>query len=200
MTCTPTDSKVVAIILSGGAGIRFGGTDKGLQLYNDKALIKHVISAIRPQVSELLICINRNENDYSKFGYTLVFDEAPDYQGPLAGVSAAYHWLKSNQHSYDYVLISSCDTPNLPSDYVAALIAALEQSGDRCAVVNDGKRKQNLHCLISYAALPDLVNFFSEGGRAMHRWHQQKGLTEVDFSDQAECFGNFNFSEQLTDS
>ena len=192
--------KVLAIILSGGEGKRFGGADKGLQIYKDKALIEHTISAISPQVSDLIICINRNEQDYLKFGYSLVFDESSDYQGPLAGVVAAYHWLNSTTKTYNYVLISSCDTPKLPIDYVAKLLAALQQSSDRCAVVNDGERNQNLHCLINYEALPSLVTFFNEGGRAMHRWHQKKGLTEVDFSDQSNCFSNFNFSEQLTDS
>ena len=192
--------KILAIILSGGEGKRFGGVDKGLQVYKDKALVEHTISAIRPQVSDLIICVNRNEQDYRKFGYSLVFDEASDYQGPLAGVAAAYQWLSSNHQTYDYVVISSCDTPKLPTDYVAKLLAALQQSGDRCAVVNDGERNQNLHCLINYKALPSLFAFFNEGGRAMHRWHQKKGLTEVDFSDQADCFSNFNFSEQLTNS
>ena len=193
-------SKIIAIILSGGAGSRFGGADKGLQIYRNKALVEHTIAAIKPQVSELIICINRNGEDYIKFGHPLVFDETTDYQGPLAGIAAAYKWLQSNQQTYDYVLISSCDTPKLPADYVAKLLTAVEQRDKQCAVVHDGERKQNLHCLIRRTALPDLVSFFNSGGRAMHRWQKQKGLTEVDFSDQANCFSNFNFSEQLTDS
>ena len=67
-------------------------------------------------------------------------------------------------------------------------------------MVNDGERTQNLHCLIRYDALTSLVKFFDNGGRAMHRWHKKIGLSEVDFSDQADCFSNFNFSEQLANS
>ena len=200
MTSTNSDSKILAIILSGGAGHRFGGADKGLQIYKGRTLIEHTITAIKPQVNELVLCINRNEDDYIKLGHPLVFDESTaDYQGPLAGIAAAYKWLRSDSQNYDYVLISSCDSPKLPCNYVSKLRTALEQSDAVSAVVHDGERKQNLHCLIHSNALPSLVTFFNKGGRAMHRWHQQKGLTEVDFSDQADCFSNFNYAEQLTD-
>lgn len=199
-------STILAIILSGGAGRRFGGVDKGLQLYQGKSLVERTIEVIRPQVEALVICINRNEPYYSKLGYPLVFDSADvpdksvDYQGPLAGIVAAYEWLQSNKHTYySHVLISSCDSPKLPSDYVAKLLNALDQNARVSAVVNDGERNQNLHCLIPSKALPNLVTFFNEGGRAMHRWHKKNGLIEVNFSDQADCFSNFNFSEQLID-
>jgi len=205
---SPSEPSILGVILSGGAGRRFGGKDKGLQLYQGKTLIEHTSTAIKPQVTQLIICINRSENDYRKFGYPLVFDsevsldkpsqENQKYQGPLAGVVAASRWLESSKNSFDYLLISSCDSPKLPNDYVGKLVSALSQSDSQCAVVNDGERNQNLHCLIRRNALPSLVTFYHEGGRAMHRWYKKNSLIEVDFSDQADCFSNFNFSEQLT--
>ncbi len=197
---TDPDLKILAIILSGGAGSRVGGVDKGLQVFKSKTLIEHTISSIEPQVDDIIICINRNETEYNKLGHTLVFDKQTDYQGPLAGVSAAHEWLKTSSQTYDYILISSCDSPLLPPDYVGKLLCVLEDGDKPCAVVNDGERTQNLHCLIRYDALTSLVKFFDNGGRAMHRWHKKIGLSEVDFSDQADCFSNFNFSEQLANS
>jgi len=183
---------ITAIILSGGAGRRFLGADKGLQPYKKKPLIEHVIAAVQPQVSELILCVNRNQKDYQEFGFKLVSDNGAGYEGPLAGIVAALNTL---HHSCDAVLISSCDSPMLPNDYVKTLETALATK--RVAVVHDGQRKQNLHCLIRREAWASLHDFYQQGGRAMHRWHNKVSAIEVDFSDQADGFININSPEQL---
>ncbi|MET0009360.1 MAG: NTP transferase domain-containing protein, partial [Candidatus Thiodiazotropha sp. 6PLUC4] len=43
-----------AVILAGGRGSRMGGSDKGLVQLDGKPLIEHVISAIAPQVQQLV--------------------------------------------------------------------------------------------------------------------------------------------------
>ncbi|NND00534.1 MAG: molybdenum cofactor guanylyltransferase [Gammaproteobacteria bacterium] len=192
--------KTLGVILSGGAGNRFAGVDKGLQMYRGKPLIAWVVSAVLPQVDELLICINRNEDDYKKLGHRLVFDADPDYQGPIAGVLAALEYFENSPGNelFCRALISSCDSPSLPCDYLKFLIDALEQNQSSVAVVNDGKRNQNLHCLINRSAWDSLRHFYRDGGRAMHRWHRQIGAVEVDFSANADCFLNINSPNQLS--
>ena len=116
-----SNHKVTGIILSGGAGTRFGGLDKGLQLYKNKALIEHVIERVSTQVDDLIICVNRNHQEYKKYGYGLISDkpsmnqESIDYQGPLAGITSAINFLrKSTLKAEQSILISSCDSPELP--------------------------------------------------------------------------------------
>lgn len=202
----------LAIILSGGAGNRFGGKDKGLQRHKDRPLIAWVIDAIHPQVGDLILCINRNRAKYERFSYPVVFDDVRNKvlnkaddtelinQGPLAGVVAAIDFISITRRyaAVDQVLISSCDCPYLPCDYVAKLAMALSHSDNPVAVVNDGQRNQNLHCLIRREALQSLKNFYNSGGRAMHYWHKKVGVTEVDFSSQAGCFLNINLPRQLS--
>lgn len=194
-----TKTNTLAVILSGGAGRRFEGHDKGLQTHRGRALIEWVIAAIEPQVAGVVLCINRNKSTYVEYGFPLVFDSESDHQGPMAGVVAAANMLMENEQYRDIeqILVSSCDSPDLPDDYVGILAGRMGSGKYDAAVVHDGQRKQNLHCLIRRSAIPKLVEYYHSGGRAMHRWYQQVNLIEVDFSAQAKRFLNINFPEQL---
>ena len=78
-------NQITAVILAGGKGSRLGGQDKGLVNYKDKKLIQHVLDRIEPQVGDIIINANRNQDDYAKFDYPVISDELSDFQGPLAG-------------------------------------------------------------------------------------------------------------------
>lgn len=187
--------KTTAVILSGGAGHRFNGADKGLQPYAGGTLIGHVLNVIEPQVDDVILCINRNHELYQSYGHRIVIDASVGYQGPIAGIVAALA-IVGEDHDCARILVSSCDSPALPTDYVSTLIDALGETG--VTLVNDGVRNQNLHCLIDRSAWTSLQEFYQSGGRAMHRWHKKVGAVEVNFSDQADCFSNINSPDQLT--
>ena len=200
-TQTVNRATILAVILSGGAGRRFEGADKGLYLHLGKPLIHWVIEAIAPQVSDVLVCINRNSGAYQKLGYKTVNDQSTTFEGPVAGLVAAIDFIDSNNDlgGIKTILLSSCDSPALPSDYVAVLENAMQANHAAAAVVHDGTRNQNLHCLIHKDAWDRIRDFFNEGGRAMHRLHKIIGTVEVDFSDQAAAFLNINSPSQLID-
>ena len=154
---------------------------------------------VQPQVDSLIISINRNDVEYGKYGYPTILDNDQNFQGPIAGIISALNHVQKN-HDNDVIcqlLVSSCDTPNLPTNYVKKLNECLAQSNHLVAVVNDGIRNQNLHCLIRKEAWQSLIDFYEGGGRAMHRWYKKIGLLEVDFSKQADCFLNINSADQL---
>jgi len=204
-----TKKNITAVILSGGAGQRLGGVDKGLEHFKGKPLIEHVIGNIADQANNLILCVNRNHQRYREYGYPLVSDKfdrddsvvtKEHYQGPLAGITAAIDTLKESliinkQHC---ILISPCDSPSLPNDYVAKLSSAMVKNHTTSVVVHDGKRSQNLHCLIHSSAWSSLQDFYKSGGRAMYQWHKKNGSIEVNFSDQAACFLNINSAEMLS--
>ena len=195
---TNVNIRTGAIILSGGAGTRVNGSDKGLQPYQGSALIDQVIKSIELQVDEIHICANRNIETYKSRGFQVHIDEQPSYQGPMSGISSALkaHILES---PLDQVLILSCDAPHLPSDLRDKLETALKRCGTEMdiAIAHDGERRQNLHCLIRRQAWQPLIDYFDQGGRAMHRWFSEMNTLEVDFSDAKEKFLNINSVEQL---
>lgn len=46
--------RVTGVILAGGQGKRMGMADKGLQVFDGKPMVKHVIDRIAPQVNKLI--------------------------------------------------------------------------------------------------------------------------------------------------
>jgi molybdenum cofactor guanylyltransferase len=105
-----------------------GGEDKGLIELNAKPLVQHVIDAIQPQVSAILINANRNQARYESFGYPVINDSLLNYQGPLAGFITAMQALKTED-----MLTLPCDGPLVPADLVERLHKARQggRGGDR---------------------------------------------------------------------
>jgi len=180
-------SDITAVILAGGKGRRMQGQDKGLIALNGKLLIQHVISAIAPQVGQLVINANRNLQQYAELGYPIVSDTLDDYQGPLAGFLAAMHSISTP----DMVTVP-CDGPLLPHDLVKRLVKAREQAAAEIAVVHDGQRLQPVYTLMSTHLEQDLETFLESGGRKIDLWYAQHNMVQVDFSDTPEAFLNIN--------
>ena len=56
-----------AIILAGGRATRMGGTDKALQKLGTQALVAHVIAALKPQCSSIIINANGDAARFAPF-------------------------------------------------------------------------------------------------------------------------------------
>ena len=198
------DSKnITAVILAGGKGRRLEGQDKGLVVYQDKPLIQHVIERIQPQVANIVINANRNQEEYKRFGFPVISDEMSDFQGPLAGFATAMKLVTT-----DFIVTLPCDGPSLPLDLVARMLFELNKSPQNSgstsggifntiAVAHDGTRMQPVHALIPVALIDSLGTFLTNGDRKIDRWYAEHELLLVDFSDQANAFFNINKKEQL---
>ena len=81
---TDTANFTTAIILSGGAGLRLNGADKGLQEYQGTTLIEQVIARISPQVNSIVVCANRNIERYEAMGFAITKDQKHGYHGPMS--------------------------------------------------------------------------------------------------------------------
>ncbi|QYE34532.1 molybdenum cofactor guanylyltransferase [Polymorphobacter sp. PAMC 29334] len=103
---------VLGAILAGGASSRFG-SDKAMAEWRGKPLIEHVITRLRPQVSDLVV-VGR---DYP--GEVSIPDRPAPGLGPLGGLCAALRHAAAG--GYDAVLTSGCDLPELPLDLREAL-------------------------------------------------------------------------------
>jgi molybdopterin-guanine dinucleotide biosynthesis protein A len=109
----------VAAILAGGESRRFGA-DKALADLAGQPMIARVAAFLggealavvgHPQAAELLDAADLRD--------------PPDaVRGPLAGVLAALDWAEAQ--GADWLMTAPCDTPLLPRDLYAHLIAAAE--------------------------------------------------------------------------
>lgn len=197
-------SQITGIVLAGGRGSRMGGVDKGLQLYKGKALAKHAIEQLQPQVGHLLINTNRNLDIYQAWGSQVfadvLMDGIADFAGPLAG------FLVGLQHcTTPYLMTVPCDTPRFPSDLVNRLADALSQQDAEIAMVSSPDeegilRHQPVFCLIKRELAESLKAFTDAGGRKIGAWAAQHKLARVDFNevyDDPKAFYNANTLEDL---
>jgi hypothetical protein len=109
----------VAVILAGGQGRRIGGR-KAFVALGGRPLVAHAIDRLGPQVSRLALNASPDPA-FDVFGLPVLPDTLPDH-GPLAGILAAMDWAESEGQAQ--VVTVAVDTPFLPSDLVARLVAA----------------------------------------------------------------------------
>lgn len=181
------EEPVTGVILAGGAGLRMGGIDKGLQELDGQPLVRHVLDRLAPQVDSVLISANRNRERYARFGCPVLADSMSGYAGPLAGLQAAL------AHADTPLLASTpCDSPFLPPDLVMRLRTALGTGHADLAVARAGGRVHRAFCLLRRELLPGLDRFLAGGGRKVGLWQASLNVVEVDFDDEADAFGNIN--------
>ena len=184
-------SKITGIILAGGRGSRMGYVDKGLQTFNGKAMVAHVLERLAPQVDEVLISANQSLDQYSAFGHRVIADEIAGFAGPLAGFERGL-----THASFDLLVTAPCDSPFLPADLVARLHAALESDASDLSVAKTGAQAHPVFCLMRRVVLTSLRAFLASGGRKIDRWYETLKVVEVNFDDEQEAFRNINTLEE----
>ena len=183
---------VTAVILAGGMGRRVGGEDKGLLELNGKPLIAHVIDIIAPQVDSLLISANRNIEQYESFSYPVISDRKEGFCGPLAGIDAAF-----SATDKPYLLCIPCDTPMLPSNLLALLYSALQDSEKHMAIASDAQRQHPVINLMNRTVHASVKDRLEQKDLKLMKWIEAVGYTCVDFSKQPELLRNLNTPEDI---
>ncbi len=179
---------VTTVILAGGQGSRMGG-DKALKLLRGRPLIEWVIGALRGQGTDIVISANDNVAAYAAYGYPVLADTVAGYAGPLAGVHAAMQSAAT-----EWVASVPCDTPFLPRDLMARLLAAAD-AADAAVAAAEGKRHPTI-AIYRTRVLPELDRYLAQGGRRVGDWLRQLHAREAAFDDAA-AFININSLEEL---
>ena len=121
-----------AVILAGGRSSRMGGGDKCLLPLNGRPLISHIVSALMPQTRDILINTNSDPRPFLTFGFPVLPDAVPGFQGPLAGLLTGMLWSRRRHPRQAYLLSVAGDTPFLPDNLVAKLQQSL--TGERADI------------------------------------------------------------------
>ncbi|KVL34395.1 molybdenum cofactor guanylyltransferase [Burkholderia territorii] len=191
---------VTGLLLAGGRATRMDGADKGLQLFDGTPLALHVLRRLSPQVDEMLISANRNADRYAELGAPfdarIVPDDTPDFPGPLAGLLAGMRAARA-----PLVACSPCDTPYLPTDLVARLLAALDahQADIAMAVTVDAQQARSPQptcALLRTSLADDLAAGLAAGERKVRAWYARHKTVEVEFCDE-RAFYNANSWQEL---
>lgn len=108
-----------AYILAGGKSSRMG-TDKGLLLFEGKAMIQYVIEQLQPFFDKLVIVSNNPE--YEKFGLEVIPDLIKDI-GPAGGIYTA---LKHSDSPLNFMV--SCDMPFITKEAIAFILKKADEN------------------------------------------------------------------------
>ena len=186
--------ELTGMILAGGEGRRMGGRDKGLEPFAGLPLVAHAVKRLEGQVGELLINANRNADAYRFFADRVIADLVMDgaeggFKGPLMGIYSGLRAAKT-----PWLLIVPCDSPALPDNLVARLVAGI---GDHdIGVAFDGERLHPVVALLRTSLADDLALVLAEGERKIDRWYARHSWCKVDMSDCPEAFANLNTEEE----
>ena len=184
-------NKVSGVVLAGGQARRMQQQDKGLVLFNGRPLVSYALAALQPLVTEVLISANRNQDSYSRFGYPVLADNRPGYDGPLAGILAAMQSARN-----PYLLVTPCDSPLINSVHLERLLLNL-QTGVDLVTAFDGERLHPVFMALRRHLQPSLANYLDSGERKLQVWLQQQNWAPVDFSDVPGIFANINTLTEL---
>jgi molybdopterin-guanine dinucleotide biosynthesis protein A len=154
---------VTGIILAGGLSRRMGGCEKALQDLCGVSLLGRAADAIRPQCAELILSANGDARRFAEFGLPVIADTLPGYPGPLAGILAGLDWIAAHRPGIKLAISVPSDTPFLPSDLVARLLAARSQEKTTVACARSGGRLHPVVALWPVAVRGDLRHALTGG-------------------------------------
>ena len=179
---------IAALILAGGQGTRFGGTDKAFINLAGAPLLEHLLARLAPQTASIAISANGNAARFARYGLPVLADALPG-KGPLAGVAAGLAWAPSIGAAW--LATISVDTPFIPENFIARLTP-----GPSVAV--HAGRQHHLAALWPARFLPMLQEFLAAPGAYRVRDALAlSGATPVEFTGEMDPFLNINTPDDL---
>jgi len=197
----------VGVILAGGRATRMGGGDKTLLRLGDTTLLGRVIGRIGPQVAALAINANGAPARFAGAGLPVLADPVPDRPGPLAGILAALDWAAGQ--GADRVVTVPGDTPFLPGDLVARLVAASDGrapvlaatpgAGQETRSMRDGLVRHPACGLWPVVLRDDLRAALGRGARKVAAWADRHDarVAVFDTGARVDPFFNVNTPDDL---
>jgi molybdopterin-guanine dinucleotide biosynthesis protein A len=128
----------VGVILAGGQARRMGGMDKALIPLGGTTLIERAIARAAVQVSDLIINANGDPQRFAHLKLPVVADRVAGFVGPLAGIFAAFEWMRSNRPNARWLASFACDCPFFPMDMVERLIDSATKKKAQIGVAASG--------------------------------------------------------------
>jgi molybdenum cofactor guanylyltransferase len=128
------EARIAGCIVAGGQSLRMG-IDKRFAHLGGKPLIAHAVERLTPQVDQLMINANDDDEGFAAFALPVRADPVADLPGPLAGILAGLLWAR--EIGAGFLVTATADAPFFPHDLVARFSAAGEHhivcasSGDR---------------------------------------------------------------------
>lgn len=194
-------AEILGAVLTGGRSSRFG-ENKALATLSGRPLISYVIDKLAPQTSDIVF-------SGDPFDLPLLSTEKPSWirdahdgqQGPLVALLSCLKHLLSTET--EWLLVSACDTPFLPTDLAEKLMAEAIRLNNFIVLARDTNRLHPANSLWHRDTYIDLEKAINQGQRGLHQFLDTQNFSTVKWDEAANYFFNVNtqkdleFAEQL---
>jgi len=161
------------IILAGGKSSRMG-TEKGLVVFKNKALIHYAIDTLMGLCDEILI--STSSSVYNHMGYPIVSDLIPD-SGPMVGIYSSLIVSKTEDN-----LVLSCDMPFV----TPRIFGYLENAGRSayiCVPWYEHDHYEPLCGVYKKSALKDFERFFKKKNFKLPDLYRETNFSALKVND-----------------
>lgn len=193
----PTENKISAAVLAGGAGSRMGHKDKSCLEIAGEKIISRIIRQLSGLFSEIFI-ITRTPENHPDLNVRLVSD-IYQQRSSLTGIHAALSHSET-----EHVFITACDSPFLNQNLVAKLISFLSPDDDVLIPIRKNKRYEPLCAVYSKRCLPFIEKNINNEILQIIRFFPEVNVHAVDVEilqqhdNDLESFINVNTPEELS--
>jgi molybdenum cofactor guanylyltransferase len=172
---------VTGVVIAGGRSARMDHREKALLDLAGEPMIKRIAERLRPQVGRMVINANGDPKRFVQFELPIVADTIEGHEGPLAGLQTGLQWARAETPDARFIASVAADTPFIPDDLVARLLAALKDAGASSAIASSGGEWTPVVGLWSVALADALAEALRQGVRAVHRFATARGSAVVEF-------------------
>ncbi len=188
----------VGLVVAGGRSRRFGG-EKALAVLAGSSLLARACARLASECGAVAVNApphGEGAVEASRLGLAVLSDPPGLALGPLSGVLAGLRWARDL--GSDLLITLPCDTPLLPSDLVARLLAATRDRSCAAAQTPDGM--QPLAAAWNIGLIGDLENALAHGRHPpVHGFLADHDCGLVDYPDAAD-FLNINTPQDLAEA
>ncbi len=189
---------MIGFIIAGGQSCRMNTARKCLCDLDGKSILERIISRTKDQVDELVLNANDPEPELAAFDLSIIRDELSGSLGPLAGLHACLKYAAKKSPPETWIATFASDTPFIPTDMVAKLLAAATEKTEAVIATSAG-RPHPLSAIWRAGLLPRLERaILDENLRAVRHWLAQLKVEEVEFEASLyDSFFNINDRDDL---
>lgn len=159
----PSEFRVNGVILAGGKGSRMQYQEKPLLPLGRRRIIDWILEAGTPQVSQMLINVNKATDRYTEFHLPIVSDAYGQDAGPLAGIHAAMRWSKADDLKCTHIACFPGDVPWFDDDYVQRVLRLMTHEQTLAGWLQTDQQFQPLFSLWDVRLEDELAKALEQG-------------------------------------
>ena len=134
------------------------GRDKAMMEINGKPMAAHIVEALDPLFSDILISVREFRSDVT---LPQIIDTSSE-RGPMIGINSALQAVQT-----DWLFVIACDMPFVSTDLIHTL--ALKRENHHAVLTHVDDRAQPLFGFYAKSSLPLMQSRIAEGQRSMMR-------------------------------